>query len=101
MSVPGRDAERGATRTDGRDAGSDGSTPNEGLDANGPATGVTCAGALCNDPLPDTPARRAAACCGSEPECVLCPLDARNAHLSLQQLWDQGLYANLPRLGFR
>lgn len=52
------------------------------------------------DGRPETAADRDAACCASEPECVLCPLRPENADSSLQELWRRGLYANLPRLGF-
>ncbi len=53
------------------------------------------------DGRPETAALRAEACCASEPECVLCPLRPENADLSLADLWRRGLYANLPKLGFR
>ena len=43
---------------------------------------------------------RVAACCDSEPPCILCPLRPENAHRSLKQLRAAGLYANLPKLGF-
>lgn len=52
------------------------------------------------DPV-ETPALREAACCRSEPECLLCPLRPENGHRSLSELRDAGLYANLERLGFR
>ncbi|HLF15877.1 MAG TPA: hypothetical protein VI796_00360 [Candidatus Thermoplasmatota archaeon] len=39
----------------------------------------------------ETPAGRQAACCRSEPECVLCPLLPANAHRSLEELWAAGL----------
>ncbi len=53
------------------------------------------------DGRPETAALRAEACCASEPECVLCPLRPENADQSLADLWRRGLYANLPKLGFR
>lgn len=51
------------------------------------------------DPV-ETQALREAACCRSEPECLLCPLLPQNAARSLRELRDEGLYANLVSLGF-
>lgn len=60
-----------------------------------------------NDPVPvspsavppDPPHLRRLACCGSEPECVLCPLLPVNAGRSLKELAEAGLRANLPAAG--
>ncbi len=53
-----------------------------------------------NDPV-ETPALRVAACCNSEPPCLLCPLRPENAGRSLRELRNEGLFANLVKLGFR
>lgn len=58
------------------------------------------AGGVAGDPV-ETPALREAACCRSEPPCPLCPLRPENAGRSLRELRDEGLYANLEKLGFR
>ncbi len=52
------------------------------------------------DPV-ETPALRQAACCDSEPPCLLCPLRPENSRRSLRELRNEGLYANLVKLGFR
>lgn len=44
---------------------------------------------------------RELACCQSEPECLLCPLLPQNAHRSLVELRDAGLYARLREIGLR
>lgn len=47
----------------------------------------------------EPPALRLRACCGSEPECPLCPLLPQNAHRSLRDLQVMGLRANLHEVG--
>ncbi|MES2154885.1 MAG: hypothetical protein V4510_07090 [bacterium] len=46
-------------------------------------------------PHNDLPHLRELSCCKSEPECPLCPLLPQNAHRSLKELAEAGLYANL------
>lgn len=51
--------------------------------------------------MKESPALREAACCQSEPECLLCPLLPANAGRSLTELRDAGLYARLHEVGLR
>lgn len=51
----------------------------------------------CTGTHADPPHLRALSCCKSEPECPLCPLLPQNAHRSLKELAEAGLYANLRR----